>query len=317
MRIQYPGAFYHITSRGNEKKDIFLRDKDRKKFLSILEDYHDRYRILIHCYVLMKNHYHLVLETPLGNLLKVMHGINSAYTGYFNREYDRVGHLFQGRYRAIAVDRDAYLLELSRYLHLNPVRAGMVDRPEKYRWSSYLGYMRKSDELSWVKYSLVLSQCGGNWEKSRREYRLFVEKGLEGEAANPLGELYGQVILGTEEFIERLRDLLLGKKMSQEIVARRKLKGQPAPEEILRTVADAYGEDLVALKERRRDHEARKVAIYMMKRYSGLSNCEVAEHFGGLHYSAVTKTCTRLALSMDRNKELRKHIQAIMSKVKT
>ncbi len=97
LRIEYPGALYHVTSRGNERMDIFLDDWDRKKFLGILEDYHDRYGILVHCYILMGSHYHLVLETPQGNLLKVMHGINSGYTGYFNRKYDRVGHLFQGR----------------------------------------------------------------------------------------------------------------------------------------------------------------------------------------------------------------------------
>jgi REP element-mobilizing transposase RayT len=97
IRIEYPAALYHITSRGNERKNIFLEDGDRVRFLNILEDYHDRYGILIHSYVLMDNHYHLVLETPRGNLLKVMHGVNSSYTGYFNRKYGRSGHLFQGR----------------------------------------------------------------------------------------------------------------------------------------------------------------------------------------------------------------------------
>jgi REP element-mobilizing transposase RayT len=120
IQIEYPGALYHITSRGNERKNIFLKDEDRVKFLQILEDYHDRYGILIHNYVLMDNHYHLVLETPKGNLLKVMHGINSSYTGYFNRRYGRSGHLFQGRYRGILVEKDAYLLSLSRYVHPNP-----------------------------------------------------------------------------------------------------------------------------------------------------------------------------------------------------
>ena len=137
IRIQYPGALYHVTSRGNERRDIFMDGDDRRKFLGIISDYHDRYGIVLHCYVFMDNHYHLVLETPLGNLVKVMHGLNSSYTGYFNRRYARTGHVFQGRYKAIVVDKDAYLLELSRYVHLNPVRGGVVNRPEKYAWSSY------------------------------------------------------------------------------------------------------------------------------------------------------------------------------------
>jgi putative transposase len=317
LRIEYPGALYHITSRGNEKKDIFLSDKDRKKFLSILADYHDRCRILIHCYVLMKNHYHLVLETPLGNLLKVMHGINSAYTGYFNREYERVGHLFQGRYRAIVVDRDAYLLELSRYVHLNPVRARIVRRLEKYRWSSYLGYIRKREQVPWVEYSLVLSQCGGSQERSRREYKRYVERGYEEEGASPLKELYGQVLLGTEEFIGRVKGLVKGKAVSEEIVERGRLKERMGPDEILQMVAEKYGEEPEALRARGRNREARKVAIYVMKRYSGLSNGEVAKRFGALHYSAVTKVCARLEVEMKKDKGLRKVVEEVMSNVKT
>jgi REP element-mobilizing transposase RayT len=137
LRIQYPGALYHITSRGNERKKIFLDDTDRIRFLEILKDYHIRYGILIHSYVFMDNHYHLILETPNGNLLKVMHGINGGYTGYFNRRYNRSGHLFQGRYKGILAEKDAYLVQLSRYVHLNPVRARMVEKPEQYRWSSH------------------------------------------------------------------------------------------------------------------------------------------------------------------------------------
>jgi hypothetical protein len=265
----------------------------------------------------MKNHYHLVMETPLGNVLKVMHGINSAYTGYFNREYERVGHLFQGRYRAIVVDREAYLLELSRYVHLNPVRAGLVDKPERYRWSSYPGYIRKEGALPWVEHSFVLAQCGEGLVRSRREYKRYVERGYEEEAKSPLAELYGQVLLGTEEFVERLKGLVKGKVVSEEIVERRRLKERPRAAEILQKVAEKYGEEPGALRKRGRDKEARKVAIYVMKRYSGLSNRDIAKEFGGLHYTAVTKTCARLEVEMKRDRELRKAVQEVMSYVKT
>src|SRR4030065_2926531 len=154
LRVEYRGALYHITSRGNERKKIFVDDGDRKKFLAILEDYHNRYGILIHSFVLMDNHYHLILETPRANLLKVMHGINGGYTGYFNRKYNRSGHLFQGRYKGILVEKDAYLVQLSRYVHLNPVRAKIVERPEQYRWSSYPGYIGTSGDCPWVEYPL-------------------------------------------------------------------------------------------------------------------------------------------------------------------
>jgi REP element-mobilizing transposase RayT len=147
LRIEYPGALYHVTSRGNEKRRIFLQDSDRLRFLRMLDEYHDRFGILIHGYVLMDNHYHLVIETPRGNLLKVMHGLNGGYTGYFNRAHRRVGHLFQGRYTGILVDKESYLLQLSRYLNLNPVVAKIVERPEQFKWSSYGGFIRESKQL--------------------------------------------------------------------------------------------------------------------------------------------------------------------------
>ena len=127
LRIQYPGAFYHVTSRGNERKAIFKNKRDREKFLSYLESASERYDAVIHTYCLMDNHYHLILETPRSNLSQILHHINGAYTTYFNVKRGRSGHLFQGRYKAILVEKDAYCQELSRYIHLNPVRACVVN----------------------------------------------------------------------------------------------------------------------------------------------------------------------------------------------
>jgi REP element-mobilizing transposase RayT len=133
LRIEYAGAFYHITSRGNERKEIFKDEQDFVKFLTYLESSVQRYKAVIHVYCLMSNHYHLLLETPLGNLSQIMRHINGAYTTHFNAKRQRAGHLFQGRYKAILVEADEYAGELSRYIHLNPVRAGVVRRPEEYR----------------------------------------------------------------------------------------------------------------------------------------------------------------------------------------
>jgi len=132
LRIEYPGAFYHVTSRGNERKMVFQSTRDREKYLTYLESAHHRYGAIIHVYCLMGNHYHLLLETPRGNLSKVLHHINGAYTTYFNIKRGRFGHLFQGRFKGILVEKDAYCKELSRYIHLNPVRAGMVKSPSEY-----------------------------------------------------------------------------------------------------------------------------------------------------------------------------------------
>ena len=132
LRITYPGAFYHITSRGNERKSVFKSRQDRIRFLGYLCSASERYDAVVHAYCLMDNHYHLLLETPSGNLPQIMRHINGAYTTYFNVKRSRSGHLFQGRYKSILVEKDEYAKELSRYIHLNPVRANMVAVPEEY-----------------------------------------------------------------------------------------------------------------------------------------------------------------------------------------
>jgi putative transposase len=157
LRITFPGAFYHITSRGNERKSVFKSKRDREKFLGYLESATQRYGAVIHAYCLMDNHYHLLLETPSGNLPQIMRHINGAYTTYFNVKRDRPGHLFQGRYKAILVESDQYAKELSRYIHLNPVRAKMSEMPEAYDWSSYNYYIgrKKAPERN-IKSSSLL-----------------------------------------------------------------------------------------------------------------------------------------------------------------
>jgi putative transposase len=140
LRIEYEGAFYHVTSRGYERRKIFFEETDYRKFLSYFKEGREKHGYLIYCYVLMSNHYHLLIKTPHGNLNEVMHYINGSYTNYINRKKGRSGHLFQGRYKAILVDGDSYLLELSRYVHINPVRAKIAAKPEEYPDSSYRSY---------------------------------------------------------------------------------------------------------------------------------------------------------------------------------
>lgn len=317
LRIEYPGALYHVTSRGNEKRRIFRQDSDRLWFLRMLEEYHDRYGILIHNYVLMDNHYHLVIETPRGNLLKVMHGLNGGYTGYFNRKHDRVGHLFQGRYTGILIDKESYLLQLSRYLNLNPVVAKIVERPEQYKWSSYNGFIRESKQLWWVEYRWLLSQFGRDKKGARRRYKEFVEEGLRKKVEDPFKKVYGQVLLGGEEFREKIRGLLKGRNLTDGIVERQKFKEFPNAEVIIRAVARVFRVRVEALNgKRQRGNQARKVAVYLVKRYSGLDNGRVGQLFGGIHYSAVSKVAATLEQELAKDQRLTKLVEAIKSKIK-
>ena len=168
LRIEYPGAFYHVTSRGNERKDIFKSNTDREMFLSYLASAQEKYEAVVHAYCLMSNHYHLMIETPLGNLSLIMKYINSAYTNFFNIKRKRTGHLLQGRYKAILVEADAYAAELSRYIHLNPIRAGMVRSPEEYRWSSYSYYTERCAP-SWLKTEFILGYFDTAPAQSRKD----------------------------------------------------------------------------------------------------------------------------------------------------
>jgi len=247
-----------------------------------------------------------------------MHGINSGYTGYFNRKYGRAGHLFQGRYKGILVEKDAYLLELSRYLHLNPIRAGMLTSPERYKWSSYPGYVWKGKEVPWVEYVWVLSQFGSDRGRSKKKYREFVSRGLQETNNNPFNDLYGQVILGREAFIEKTKGLLKGKEVSQEIVERKRLRDHPRPEDILSAVTSKFGAGIDILKGKgARNNTAKKMAIYLIKRYSGLGNQEIGELFGGMHYSAVSKSSAKLEREMAEDRNLRNLVEDLVSHVKS
>jgi hypothetical protein len=265
----------------------------------------------------MDNHYHLVLETPRGNLLKVMHGINSSYTGYFNRKYGRTGHLFQGRYRGILVEKDSYLLSLSRYVHLNPVRARVAQRPENYRWSSYPGYVGKGKKSGWVEYAWVLSQFGRNRKRAERRYREYMEEGLETKERTPLRNLHGQVILGGEGFIGRIKGILRGRRLSEGIVERKRWMEHASAMEVVGVVSEAFGINQEKIMARGgRANIARKVSIYLCQRYTGLSNEAIGGMFGGIHYSTVSKVAARIREEMLKDKELSKVVDNLNSHFK-
>jgi putative transposase len=313
LRIELRDGLYHITSRGNEGKAIFVERGDRHKFLDILSDYHERFGLLVHAYVLMDNHYHLVLGTPRGNLLKAMHGINSSYTGYFNRKHCRKGHLFQGRYKGILVEKEAYLLPLSRYIHLNPFRAGLVKRPEDYEWSSYSEYLGKVRKAKWMVHGWVLAPFNGENRGARRKYQEYVEAAL-GIAESPLSKVFGQIILGGEDFVGKVKGMIKRKVLTPEIVERKKFQEGVPFEKISKIVIEAFRlkqEDI--LGRRKRENLPRKVALYFAKRYTGKGNREIGDLFGGIHPSAVSKAAAWTEKEMARNRDLRNQIEKLNS----
>jgi putative transposase len=202
LRIEFPGALYHVTARGNARSDIFLGDGDKRLFLTILADLVERYNWICHGYCLMGNHYHLLIETPDGNLSEGMRQLNGIYTQKFNRSHARIGHVFQGRFKSIVVEKDSHLLELCRYVVLNPVRAGMARHPKDYPWSSYCGTAGLKKKSAFLSADWILAQFGNDRKHAQREYRRFVLAGMGEES--PWKKLVGQCLLGEEAFLEKL-----------------------------------------------------------------------------------------------------------------
>jgi len=297
LRIEYAGAYYHVTSRGNEQKDVFNSRKDRERFLYYLETATERYGAAIHAYCLMSNHYHLLLETPRGNLSQIMRHINGAYTTYFNVKRKRVGHLFQGRYKAILIEADEYAKELSRYIHLNPVRAGMVERPEAFTWSSYNRYIGKEKSPEWLKTDFMLGYFDKKESSARKKYRQFVELMIGQKYESPLGDVVASTILGDKVFITEIVEKYLDrKKRDRDLPSLRNLSERRSVKEM--------SEKIYALAEGDKKL-AKGMSIYICHRYSGAKLREIGDYFG-ISESGVTRASQRFGEKVKGDKGLKK-----------
>jgi putative transposase len=271
LRIEYPGAVYHITSRGNARMVIFEDNYDRTVFLHILEEVIKRYNWICHAYCLMDNHYHFLLETVDPTLSIGMRYLNGVYTQRYNRRHHRVGHIFQGRFKSILVDRDSYLLELCRYVVLNPVRAGSTKRASLYRWSSYKPTAGLSKPPSFLTVDWILPQFGKNRKQAQQEYRQFILAGME--AASPWEELKAQCILGGKEFFEKIRSGLDEKSDITEIPREQRQLLRPP-------LIELFPENP------KRTKEDRNRAIRKAHMEHGYQLNDIAGHLG-LHYATV------------------------------
>lgn len=272
LRIEYPGAVYHITSRGNEKKAVYKDDQDCKNFLNTLQHVNHRYNWLCHAYCLMGNHYHLLIETPDGNLSIGMRQLNGVYTQLFNKRHRRIGHLFQGRYKAILIQKETHLLEVCRYVVLNPVRAGIVERPEDWQWSSYRGTAGRGKLHPSLKADWILGQLSGKRAKAEKEYRQFVQGGME--KTSLWAEVKGQAILGDDEFVDSLIDHLKKHKDVPEIPKSQRYVNRPSLDQI-------FPEGIIMDKSKR----DKKIAEALVK--YGYLQIEIARYLG-MHYSTIS-----------------------------
>jgi len=273
LRIEYPGAVYHVTSRGNEKKPVFKDDTDRLNFLNTLQHVNKRYNWLCHAYCLMTNHYHLLIETPDGNLSLGMRQLNGVYTQLFNKRHGRTGHLFQGRYKAILIQKDSHLLEVCRYVVLNPVREKMVELPEQWIWSSYLATAGKAKSHPSLTTDWVLGQFSGKRGKAEQEYRQFVQWGIGKQTI--WTEVRGQALLGEDDFVDKLADHLRKYKDILEIPRSQRYATRPG-------LAVLLPDGIV------HDHRKLRRRLSEAVEKHGYRQSEIARQVG-VHYSTISR----------------------------
>jgi len=268
LRIQFPGALYHITARGNAKGNIFLNKDDFNDFLTILCKVTKRYHLLIHSYCLMHNHYHLLLETPEGNLSQGIRQLNGTYTQYFNKKYQRVGHLLQGRFKSILVEKENYLLELSRYIALNPLRANLVEDPKDWPYSSYPQAIGIAKKIPCLFPDWILSQFGPDKKSAIISYQEFVLSGINKES--PFKQVKGQIFLGSENFLAKMEQFMEQKEQLTEIPRQQLYATRPSLEELFQT----------------KNERERK--MYQVNQKYGYTLKEIGQYLG-LHYTTISK----------------------------
>jgi REP element-mobilizing transposase RayT len=297
-------------NRGTAHQSTFLNDEDYETFVKSIAEAHRRWEIEVFAYCVMRNHYHVCLRTPRGNLARVMRHVDGLYTQRFNRAHKRDGALFRGRYKAILVDADEYLAAVVRYIHLNPVGAGIVKMPEEYGWSSHKLYLQKK-RPEWLKAQEVLEQLGGV-----QNYQEFVDSGNEEELERFYRSGRQSPVLGEQSFVEQLRGHL-EKLMTQEHPRYECSRMQVSPEQVVRAVARLYRVQVQGLMGGRRgeQNEGRKVAMYLVRRCCDRTLQETARFFGVSSYGAVGWACHGVEAKLGTEKKLRRRIETITATI--
>lgn len=312
-RIEFDGAFYHVMSRGNEGRNIFFCDDDRQGFLGVVCEISERFEIDIFAFVLMDNHYHLLIRTRRANLSKAMQWLGVTYTRRFNNKHSRIGHLFQGRFKSIIVQNNIYLMQLSCYIHRNPLRAGAVNRLARYPWSSYPVYAYGNKGPQWLSTELILSQFD---EKSRhRGYREKVQ-GYAKEEKRLLEDLKHGMILGSKRFVDNIRSTYLPQVPHREIPQQKSMFKEFNPVSFLDKAAKILNCDIRRFQQSSRisssDKEDRDILVYALWKTGILTNEKIGQLFG-VTSSSISHSVRALSLKLKKDRQSRDKLDQIYS----
>jgi REP element-mobilizing transposase RayT len=309
LRIQYPGACYYVTAQGNNKGMLFETKEDRERFLSYLKVAHERFGAIFHAYCLMDDHYHLLLETPNANLSRICHLINGSYTIYFNLKTGRSGHLFQGRYKAILVEKDAYGQKLSRFIHLNPLRAGLVRELARYEWSSYPAYIGVTEKPAWLHVNYLLGFFNQETGTAQENYRTFIQSRDDFSARRMMKAIVGSAFLGSTEFIDRIKDRWIDEKNAdvQNVSVIRAIEKRITLEGVKNTVKYVAGIKSTYYK---------GLCLYISQQYGGFSLNEIGNYYG-MKPPAVSQYNRRFKIRIIQDQNLRNMLGRVVEEVKS
>jgi putative transposase len=320
LRIQFPGAHYHITCRGIERRKIFMDNEDRYKFLTYLRDSLATYQVVLYTYVMMSNHFHLLIQTRKANCSEFMRHFNIRYTGWFNWRHERSGNLYQGRYHAYLVDADTYLLAVSRYVHLNPVYTKFLktmtphDRWQRvitYPWSSLPGYLNAKRRQDFVNYDTVLSMAGG-----RRAYRTFLRDGLRPATRNPFKHVRNRIIIGDDGFAASVQRHLRHVSTREQPAYREMIQKTAEPPAVLGFLMQTLKVNKTALAHRGTNGIMRGIVAELLYKYCVTTQAEIGVLLGNIDYMSVYQLRGRLKTKMDHDPGVRKKFTDIETELR-
>jgi REP element-mobilizing transposase RayT len=334
-RIHIPGAWYHVTARGNERRAIFREERDYAQMILTIEETIARFALRLHGYVLMENHYHLILEAPEGNLSRAMQWLNVSYSIWFNRRHRRIGHLFQGRFKAIIADPQEWGLALSRYVHLNPLRTRRhtLSKPERqqvatgkrkgataaqiskrllflngYRWSSYRAFAGYEPQPQWLETNAIASLIEGDPRRWRSKYRALVQEGAREGALSPWPAVEAQAVLGGHALLEEVRTQI--KEGRREIVGKRSLNRRCTFEDAV-AVVEWHSRTPWEKFKNLRGHPGREMVFWLARRHAGMTLAQLGERSAAADYAAVAMALRRFEIKMKNDPSLRKAMQEL------
>jgi REP element-mobilizing transposase RayT len=316
-RIEYENAFYHVMNRGRGRKMIFHDELYYQIFVNLLEDVHERFGCIIHCYCLMGNHYHLLLETPHANLSRIMRHINGVYTQAYNRLKNTDGSLFRGRYKSILVDKDAYIMQLSRYIHRNPIdmKQPLVSNLEDYKWSSYRAYIGKDKNLNWLNRQFIYDVLGH--KQKYKAYKSFIDQGVDEETSDFYTGKQMPSIIGESGFKQFIFEKILSKEpivsKSQTISENIKFK------DIVIVIAKLYKLEKIDILQSRKglkvENMPRKMAMYLCQQLTRKPQKEIAKYFNLKSAGSLSFTTHKIRVKVKEDKRFAKEINVIIDKV--